>query len=48
MINKTFFGKINQNKSNNQLTFSLPKRKFKMLKDKTPKRIKFKIEGIEW
>jgi hypothetical protein len=38
------------NKSNGQINFNIPRKKFKMFKDGIPKTIKFKIdsEDIEW
>jgi hypothetical protein len=40
--------KVFLNKRNNQLIINLPRNKFKKLKDKTPSKVRLKIEGWEW
>lgn len=45
---KTIKRKVFVNKSNKQLSITLPRKKLKGLGDKTPKKIKFKIEEWEW
>ena len=47
-MKKIFSSKPLVNKNNKQLSFTIPKKKFPMFKDKTPKLIKFRMENIEW
>ena len=47
MLNK-FTAKPFVNKNNKQISFTLPKTKFKIFKNKIPKLIKFEIKEIEW
>lgn len=45
---KTFKSKVFVNKTNHQISVNVPRRKIKLFKDKTPKKIKFEIKEIEW
>jgi len=50
MAQKIFFGNVVLNKRNKQMSVVLPKKKLNLalLHHNVPKRIKFKIEDIEW
>lgn len=41
-------GRVFTNKKNKQMSIVLPKKKLKLVKDGSPKKIYFKIEKIEW
>jgi hypothetical protein len=45
---KHFLAKAYMNKKNKQVSIVIPKKKLNWIKGKTPKKIKLKIEGIEW
>tara|TARA_R100000656_G_scaffold108773_1_gene80861 strand:+ start:1310 stop:1450 length:141 start_codon:yes stop_codon:yes gene_type:complete len=45
---KKISSKVFLNKTNKQMTITLPKKKFKHPEGKVPKRIKWKVEKIEW
>jgi len=36
------------NKTNKQISVSIPKRKLKIFKDRIPKSIKLEVKGVKW